>query len=158
MVVNMKTKGAKDVPKKASKKPAKKPAKKPSAKKAPGTKKPKGKKPVGKQFMETEVQTSTPSPDAPGDASADTVIANEVTQQEIDPAVVTPNGGDPDAEVEFALGTIIPTGQFTNIRVHVGAKVRCEADLEVMDSTFDVVKGFVDNKITEVIAEIQGGG
>lgn len=144
--------------KEAKKKTPKKSAKKASAKKSPGAKKPKTGKKVGKQFMESEVVVSTPSETEPGNEEKDIEIIAEVTAHEVSSALVQPNGGPPDAEVEFGLGTIIPTGQYTNIRVHVGAKVRCEADLDVMGATFEEVKTFVDDKITEVIAEIQGGG
>ena len=98
-------------------------------------------------------------------ADAETAVSNDSEKNvkvkaekvEIPIEVVSPNGIALDAEIEFGLQTIIPTGEFQNIRVVVSCKCRCEADTDVMDSTFEVIKDWVDNKISSVTEEIIGG-
>lgn len=111
--------------------------------------KPKGEGEKKKAYMQAETMV------AEGSAGSDqeTVVQHESEVVDMGDKMPTSNGLD--AEIDFSLGAVIPTGEFANIRVHVGAKVACEADTDVMNSTFDVVKDWVDNKISEVIAEIQ---
>lgn len=83
----------------------------------------------------------------------DTVVEKvDVPVEMVQPAMEALN-----AEVEFGLQAIVPTGEYQNVRVSVGIKCRCEADTEVIDATFDHLKGWVDVKISEVVAEIQNG-
>ena len=96
-------------------------------------------------------------------ATAETEVSNEgetvETQSEVESvqipeSIAAPNGAALDAEVEFGLQSIIPTGDYQNIRVIVGIKCRCEADSDIIDATFNICKDWVDEKITSVIAEI----
>lgn len=64
---------------------------------------------------------------------------------------------DMDAEVEFGLQAVVPTGEYENIRVSVGLKCKCAADTDVIEETFGHLKDWVDAKITKIVAEIQNG-
>ncbi len=126
-------------------------AKKPTAKKATVKKAaPK------KQFAGAETVVSEVADGEAGEEVVNTLIESEAVPMEAE--IVQPNGVDKDAEVEFGMQFIIPTGQFQNIRVSVGIKCRCEGDPVIMDGTFDVLKNWVDTKLTGVVKEITEGG
>ena len=102
-----------------------------------------------KQFANVETQVAIEGEQV--EAKTETEVV------EVPGELVHPNGMAMDAEIEFGLQSIIPTGDYQNIRVIVGAKCRCEADTDVMDGTFKVIKDWVDNKIHDVITEITSG-
>lgn len=98
-----------------------------------------------KKFMEAEVSVTEETP------NGETLVDASTEKHEMEGLDVAENE---NAEVEFGLTTIIPTGEFTNIRVHVGAKCRCEGDTDMMDAVFDGLKDWVDTKLTNVVEEL----
>lgn len=100
---------------------------------------------------------------ADGEVTIDASTKNEenidtiMEKVEVPADIVAPNEITLNAEVEFGLQAIVPTGQYQNVRVNVGIKCKCEADTEVIEATFQHLKSWVDEKITEVVTEIQNG-
>lgn len=152
MAVNLKNKPAKGGKKKMATAKAAKTAVKAAAKAKPKAAAKKKAAASKKAFMETE--TVVTAEVAGTQEGSGTIMDAETEKVEFEAVVEA--AGEPGAEIEFGLQCIIPTGEYTNVRVSVGAKVKCEADTKVMDATFNVVKGWVDNKISGVVAEIQG--
>ncbi len=106
-------------------------------------------------FGDAEVEITKPGDTVDGQAK-EAIVSNEAEKVEI-PFDITHGDGEPantNAEIEFGLQILIPTGEYQNIRVSVGVKCRCEDDTDVMDAVFAHLAKWTDNKITRVVKEI----
>lgn len=60
----------------------------------------------------------------------------------------------PMASVEFSIGLTRNLGNYESVRIHVGVTMPCPATPDEIDNAYHEAKGWVDNRIEQVSAEI----
>ncbi len=105
-------------------------------------------------YADAEIDITKPGEMGADGQAKEAIVSSEAEKVEIPFDVTQTKDGNMNAEVEFGLQMLIPTGEYQNIRVSVGVKCKCEDDTDVMDAVFSHLADWTDKKITAVVKDI----